>query len=107
MCPPAIIPAVIAVGTMAAATAASVVSNNKIAKQQAQASKAQAQAVQTVNSVDRNVTHAVEKTASHLRENQRNKRTISSLRIPLKASSTSTTGINTGDVSQTGLNIPM
>ena len=110
MCPPAIIPAVIAVGSMAAATAVSVASSKKAAQAQTQAqaqvAQAKAEAVKTINNTDTKVQNSVEKTASQLKDNKTEKRTISSLRIPLKAN-TGTTGINTGDVNQTGLNIPV
>ena len=105
MCPPAI-PAIIAIGTMAASAATSIATSKNIEKSQTRAAKAQAEATQSINNARKNVADSVAKSASQLKENQTIKRTISSIRIPLKTN-TSSTGINTGDVTQTGLNIPI
>lgn len=111
MCPPAIIPAVVAVSSMAAATAASVASNKRLAKAQSQAAasaqRQQAETTRAINNMNTNVPKSVERTANQLRENKTEKRSISSLRIPLNKTNTGTTGINTGDTTQTGLNIPI
>jgi negative regulator of sigma E activity len=111
MCPPAIIPAIVAVGTMAATAAVSAASSNKLAKAQQQqaaaAQKQQAETVNAINNMNTKVPKSVERTANQLRENKTEKRAINSLRIPLNKTNTGTTGINTGDTSQTGLNIPM
>ena len=107
MCPPAIIPAVLAVGSMAASTAASIASNRNMAKMQSQAQKQQAETVNAMNNMNTKISKSVEKTANQLRENKTEKRTLNFLRIPMNKTNTTSTGVNTGDVSQTGLNIPI
>lgn len=71
-------------------------------KEQRQERKVDTQALsQSVN-----IKTASEKTASKLKENEAPKRTLSSLRVPLKPINTANTGVNTADTN-TGLNIPM
>lgn len=63
--------------------------------------------LEQLNQVGNNVSLSNEKVASTTGEKTGKKRTVSSLRVPIKGKNdTSTTGVNTTDTT-TGLNIPV
>ena len=111
MCPPvmAILPAVATIASAGAAVAGGIISSNQQKKAIAAQRAAQEQATDAIRKSQTNVTQNVQRTAqttaSQLKDNKSEKRTISSLRIPLNQQN-SNTGINTGN-NNVGLNIPI